>query len=83
MPGAVRGFEFDITWGPADGYEGFLPDDGGNNVPVMVLVSDHLEKNWRPIDDFQGGGFERQIVSATLSDGTVIQAWMYVALTDN
>ena len=83
MPGVVRGFDFDITWGPAEGYEGFLPDDSGNNVAVMVLVSDHLEKNWRPIDDFQGDGFVRQSVSVTLGDGTAIQAWIYVALTDS
>ena len=83
MPGVVRGFAFDITWGPAEGFEGFLPDDDGNDVPVMVLVSDRLEKNWRSVDDFHGDGFSRQIVPTTLSDGTLIQAWIYVALTDN
>lgn len=83
MPGIVRGFEFEITWGPAEGYEGFVPDDGGNNVAVMVLVSDRLENNLGPVDDFHGDGFVRQAVSATLSDDTVIQAWIHVALTDS
>ena len=83
MPGVARGFEFDITWGPAEGYEGFLPDDGGNNVAVMVLVSDQLEKNLRPVDDFQGDGFARRIVPVTLEGETVIQAWIYAALTDS
>ena len=83
MDGVVRGFQFDITWGPAEGYEGFLADDSGNAVPVSVLISDRLEKNWRSVDDFHGDGFERQVVSVTLSDDTAIQAWIYVARTDS
>ena len=82
-PGVVRGFEFDVTWGPAEGYEGFLPDESGNDVAVMVLESDHLDKNFRSVDDFQGEGFVRQIVPVTLADGTIIHAWIYVALTDS
>ena len=83
LAGGVRGFVFDITWGPAEGFEGFLPDDSGNMVPVMVLVSEQLEKNWRSIDDFHGDGFARRIVPTTLNDQTVIDAWVYVALTDS
>ena len=82
-PGTVRGFEFEVTWGPAEGYEGFLPDDSGNDVPVMILRSDRLEKNWRTIDDFHGDGFVRQLTPVTLDDDTVIDAWIYVALTDS
>ena len=83
VDGVVRGFQFDITWGPAEGCEGFLADDSGNAVPVSVLISDRLEKNWRSVDDFHGEGFERQVVSVTLSDDTAIQAWIYVARTDS
>ena len=83
MPGTVRGFEFEITWGPAEGYEGFLPDDHGNQVSVMVLLSDRLDKNWRSVDEFHGEGFVRQIVPITLGDETVIHASIYTALTDS
>ncbi len=83
VPGIVRGFEFEITWGAAEGFEGFLPDDNGNHVSVMVLLSGKLDKNWRAVDEFQGEGFVRQIVPVTLSDETVIQAWVYTALTDS
>ena len=81
-PGLVRGFEFEVTWGPAEGYEGFLPDADGSEVAVMVLLSDKLEKYLRKVDDFQGDGFVRQVVPVGLDDGTVIQAWIYVALTN-
>ena len=83
VSGTVSGFEFEITWGPAEGYEGFLPDDNGNDVSVMVLRSDKLDKNWRTVDEFHGEGFVRQIVPITLGDETVIHAWIYAALTDS
>ncbi|MDW3178744.1 MAG: gamma-glutamylcyclotransferase family protein [Acidimicrobiia bacterium] len=82
VPGIARGFEFEITWGAAEGYEGFLPDDDGNHVSVMVLLSNRLDKNWRSVDEFHGEGFVRQIVPITLGDENVIHAWMYMALTD-
>lgn len=82
VSGIARGFEFEITWGAAEGYEGFLCDDNGNHVSVMVLLSNRLDKNWRSVDEFHGEGFVRQIVPVTLSDESVIQAWMYTALTD-
>lgn len=81
--GFVRGFAFDITWGPAEGYEGFMPDDDGNSVPVMVLVSDKLEKNWPSIDDYHGDGFVRKLAAVTLDDESVVDAWVYLALTDS
>lgn len=83
MPGTARGFEFEITWGAAEGFEGFVPDDNGNHVPVMVLLSDKLDKNWRSVDEFYGEGFVRQVLPVTRSDETPIHAWMYTALTDS
>lgn len=83
QPGTVRGFAFEITWGPAEGYDGFLPDENGNHVPVMVLTSDQLDKHWRSVDDFLGDGFARQIVPVALSVGSVINAWIYAALTNS
>ena len=82
VPGVLTGFQFEITWGPADGYQGFLPDDTGNDVPVMVLISDQLEKNWHTIDDFEGQGYERRSLPVALEDGKTIDAFVYVALTE-
>ena len=83
VPGRVRGYQFEITWGPADGYAGFLPEPDGNDVAVMVLVSEQLDKNWHTIDDFEGDGYRREVIAVTLDDGTSIDAWIYVALTDS
>ena len=81
--GTVRGYEFDITWGPADGYQGFIPDADGNDVAVSVLVSNDLERHWREIDEFEGPGYERRMIAVSSPSALPVQAHIYVALTDS
>lgn len=83
VQGTVRGYVFDLTWGPAEGYPGFIPAADGNRVAVWVLRSDQLPKRWRQIDDFEGDGYVRQPIDVTLDDGEIIDAQIYVALTDS
>lgn len=78
----VNGYVFEVTWGPADGYEGFVPDAEGPAVPVAVLVSSQLDGRWREIDDFEGQGYERRVMAVRLADGQIIDANIYVALTE-
>ena len=80
--GTVSGWVFEITWGPAQGDEGFIPDPDGATVDVAVLVSSELGRRWREIDDFEGPGYERTVVEVTLDDGSTCAAQIYVVLTD-
>ncbi len=67
-PGTIRGWTYEITWGPATGFIGFTPDVDGNDVPVQVLVSDKLTSWWHQIDEFEGPGYHRVIVDVSLDD---------------
>ena len=51
--GTVRGWTYDITWGPANGYPGMTLDTGAPATPVHVLESAELEQHLRRIDDFE------------------------------
>lgn len=82
LQGAVRGWTFEITWGPAEGYDGFVPDSGGSRVPVYVLVGEALASKWREIDDFEGPGYRRVPIEVELDDGLTIVAEIYEALTE-
>ncbi|MEM8708476.1 MAG: gamma-glutamylcyclotransferase family protein [Actinomycetota bacterium] len=77
--GSVRGWAYDITWGPADGYPGMTLDAGAPETPVDVLESDQLEKHLRRLDDFEGPGYRRVEVEVTLDDGSTVTAWLYEA----
>jgi gamma-glutamylcyclotransferase (GGCT)/AIG2-like uncharacterized protein YtfP len=81
IDGTVNGYVFEIGWGPAEGYLGFVPDDKAR-VEVKVLVSDDLDRHWHEIDDFEGPGYERVTTTVDLADGTQRFANIYVALTD-
>lgn len=82
ITGTVRGHCFEITWGPAEGYQGFIPDPDGSAVSVSVLLSAELGTKWREIDEFEGEGYERSLIEVVLDDGTHRQAHIYVALTE-
>ncbi len=82
LAGEVHGYLFEVTWGPAQGYLGFLPEPEGHIVDVWVLSSPDLDKKWREIDDFEGPGYERQSISVRLKYGGEVEAQIYVALTD-
>ena len=78
-PGTVRGWVYDITWGPADGYPGITLDPDAPPTGVDVLESEDLEKHLRRIDEFEGPGYRRIEVDVTLEDGTMTRAWIYEA----
>jgi gamma-glutamylcyclotransferase (GGCT)/AIG2-like uncharacterized protein YtfP len=82
IDGVINGYTFDLSWGPAEGYEGFLPDPDGPEVHVAVLLSAELDSRWREIDDFEGLGYERRVLPVRLEDGQTVDAHIYVALTD-
>lgn len=82
LPGTVRGWAFELTFGPAEGYDGFVPDDAGSDVEVDVLIGPDVAKRWREVDDFEGPGYERRPIEVTLADGATMSASIYVALTE-
>lgn len=80
--GVVLGWTFELTWGPAEGYDGFVPDPEGSEVPVHVLVSDELPRRWREIDDFEGPGYRRVPIDVQLDDWSTVVASIYESLTE-
>lgn len=82
VPGEINGYRFEITWGPASGYPGFVLGSDGPAVAVQVLRSEVLDKHWRTIDEFEGAGYERVLATARLVDGEQVEVWIYQALTD-
>ena len=80
----VRGYLYEITWGPAEGYPGLTLSNEGHLVPVSVLVSDVLDDHLWRVDRFEGQGYERRsAVVLDVGGSTVLgRAAVYEALTD-
>jgi len=83
VPATVKGWIFEIGWGPAEGWLGFIEDPEGPEVALAVLFSADLPRHWSQIDDFEGEGYLRRIVDVTLADGSIVPAQIYEALQDS
>lgn len=76
-PAVVRGKLLEEGWGAAAGYPGMILDERGDEVHGLVFTSQELEAHWARLDEFEGEGYERVLVSALLQDGTQIEAYIY------
>ncbi len=82
MPGTwqaatVRGTLFESAWGAAAGYPGVILSDAGDEVQGLVFSSPALPSHWARLDAFEGEGYVRVPVAATLAEGTVVDACIY------
>ncbi len=82
LSAVVRGWVFEVTWGPAEGHDGFVLDADGPAVTVDVVMSAKLDAHLHEIDAFQGPGYERRLVPVVGDSGDLIDAWIYLALTE-
>ena len=81
--GIIRGYLFEIGWGPAEGYPGLVPHKKGNEIPVGLLISPDLPRHWDRLDCFEGPGYRRRAVDVWSDDVVFAKAFVYEALTQN
>lgn len=82
----VRGTRVAQGWGAAVGYPGLVPSaDGGSGDVVhgFVFTSPALHAHWRRLDDFEGEGYVRVTVRATLDTGIVVDTQAYAVRADD
>lgn len=77
-PATVRGTLYPQGWGAAAGYPGVVLDEMSGEVRGFVFSSAELAAHWARLDEFEGEGYERVLTTATLGDGTVVEAYVYV-----
>lgn len=76
-PATVRGTLFPEGWGASEGYPALVPSDDGPEVPGLVFSSPALEEHWARIDAFEGEGYDRVSIQATLATGATVEAFVY------
>lgn len=78
----VRGHLRHEGWGAAIGFPGLVLADDGKELPGLLFCSDQLDSHWAWLDQFEGEGYQRVPVSATLADGSIVQAQVYALRLD-
>jgi gamma-glutamylcyclotransferase (GGCT)/AIG2-like uncharacterized protein YtfP len=77
-PATIRGQLFPHGWGAAAGFPGVVLDDQGPEVRGFLFRSARLAEHWQRLDDFEGDGYKRVLVTARLADGESAVAFVYV-----
>ncbi len=73
----LKGTLFKEGWGIEMGYPGIIPSDDGEEVEGFVLSSTQLMKHWTRLDEFEGEGYERVLVSVRVNDTQDVAAYVY------
>lgn len=81
-PASVTGTLLQEGWGAAVGFPGIVLDEHGPEVPGLLFSSDRLDAHWARLDEFEGEGYRRVLTTATLPDGSRVQAYIY-SLSDS
>ncbi|QEE31259.1 gamma-glutamylcyclotransferase [Terriglobus albidus] len=76
LKGVVRGHLYESGWGAALGYPGLILDENGPEVTVHLFESSDLPAHWDRLDEFEGPGYERVVVSVSTDEG-VLEAYLY------
>lgn len=64
-------------WGADLGYPALIPDDGGERLDIKLFHSSDLPDHWDRLDEFEGDGYRRAIISVNTDKGPV-EAWIYL-----
>lgn len=69
IEGTVRGHLSEEGWGADLGYPGIHLDPDGPEVTVQVLDSILLADHWDRLDQFEGPGYRRSVVTVRTETG--------------
>ncbi len=81
-PASLRGRLHQEGWGAELGCPGIVPADDGEEVAGFLLVSEQLDRHWTRLDDFEGEGYRRRLVSVCIDGATEVEAWVYALNRD-
>lgn len=76
-PATAMGTLLQEGWGAAAGYPGIVLDERGGEVRGFLFSSESLAEHWVRLDEFEGEGYERVLTTVKLTDGTVVDAYIY------
>jgi gamma-glutamylcyclotransferase (GGCT)/AIG2-like uncharacterized protein YtfP len=77
QPATVRGTLLPQGWGAAEGYPAIVLSESADVVQGFVFSSTELPAHWSRLDEFEGEGYVRVLVLASLEGGATVEAHIY------
>ena len=73
----LRGTLIQEGWGAEMGCPGIIPSEDGDDVEGFVFSSKYLEDHWSMLDEFEGEGYERVLVTVRTGGNCDVKAYVY------
>jgi gamma-glutamylcyclotransferase (GGCT)/AIG2-like uncharacterized protein YtfP len=80
--GFVHGELLQAGWGADHGYPALAWRPDGPRVPAKLFVAPDLDRHWRRLDEFEGDGYRRILVSFEADGDIVAVANLYADRSD-
>lgn len=77
LQGHITGRLMMKGWGADLGYPALTLDPNGERIEVKLFHSPDLPGHWDRLDEFEGDGYRRAIISVNTDKGPV-EAWIYL-----
>lgn len=76
----MRGQLLQEGWGAELGYPGIVLNSEGSTVDVLIFESSHLPDHWTKLDEFEGSGYRRTIMTVSTTEGDLLASIYVLAL---
>lgn len=73
----LRGTLRQEGWGAAMGCPGIIPAENGDAIEGFVFTSAQLADHWPMLDEFEGEGYERVLVTVRVNGTHDVEAYVY------
>ncbi|MCW5863915.1 MAG: gamma-glutamylcyclotransferase [Anaerolineae bacterium] len=83
QPATVTGRLLPMGWGASAGYPGIVLDERGREIEGFLFSSKRLVDHWAGLDELEGEDYQRVLTLVKLSDGTVVDAYIYALSVKN
>ncbi len=79
----LKGKLLNAGWGAEMGCPGIVPAEDGEEVEGYILSSENLAEYWAMLDEFEGSGYRRTAVRVRVSNGELVEAYVYALNHEN
>jgi len=78
----LKGILLEEGWGAAMGCLGMIPTEEGDEIEGFVFSSVHLRDHWSILDEFEGEGYNRVLVTVRVNRTEDVEAYVYALNRD-
>lgn len=74
---SLKGHLEHAGWGAAMGFPGLVIHNDGEEIQGHTFLSENFADHWDYLDEFEGSEYERVLTTVRLTEGQLVEAFVY------